>query len=205
MNRPEILYLASQSPRRGELLLQLGIRFQQLLLRDDPRGLAEVDETPLPAEAPLDYVQRICATKASAASASAEYRKLPVLPLLSADTAVVLDGRIIGKPRDRADAAHILRLLSGRKHSVLTAVAVSLAGRMEMRVSATEVTFAALDEPRIARYLATGEADDKAGAYGIQGLAGAFISRIEGSYSGVMGLPLYEAAELLKTFGYDIP
>ncbi len=199
------IYLASQSPRRRDLLKQIGINFQILLLRTDPRRIPDVDETPLPAEAPADYVQRICQTKARAAWDSLLHRKLRQFPVLSADTSVALNQQIIGKPRDRADAAATLRLLSGRKHQVLSAVAVIQGERLEMRLSTTEVTFAALSEERIQRYLRSDEAHDKAGAYGIQGVAGAFVQRLEGSYSGVMGLPLYETTELLHSFGYPAP
>ncbi len=196
------IYLCSQSPRRRELLKQVGINYEMLLLRNDPRRQVSVDETPMENEAPLEYVQRICAAKALAGWNAMLYRNLPPLPVLAADTTVTLDGRIIGKPRDHAHAAEILRTLSGRQHQVLTAIAVSFEERTEMRISATTVTFAKLDDGRIHRYLLGNEAHDKAGAYGIQGYAGAFIERIEGSYTGVMGLPLFETVELLKMFGY---
>lgn len=199
------IYLASQSPRRRELLLQLGINFQILQLRDDPRRIPEVDETPHANEIPSDYVQRICRAKAMAAWESVFYRSLPFAPVLAADTTVALDNIIIGKPRDNKDASAILRLLSGRKHQVYTAVAVILQERLELRLSMTEVTFAELSEERIQRYILSNEAHDKAGAYGIQGIAAAFVMRIEGSYSGVVGLPLYETAELLNSFGYPAP
>lgn len=199
------IYLASQSPRRRELLHQLRMQYQLLLLKDDPRGLAEVDESPRAGEQAQDYVQRVCLDKLNAAWESAVFRQLPTLPVLAADTTVVLHGQIIGKPADRNDAAQILRALSGNTHQVITAVAMRLHEKVELKLSASAVSFAVLDASRIARYLATGEADDKAGAYGIQGLAGAFVTRLEGSYSGVVGLPLFETAELLKTFGYDIP
>jgi len=202
--QPQI-YLASQSPRRRDLLKQIGIRFQILLMRDDPRRLPDIDETPLQVEMPADYVQRICQAKAHAAWSSLLHRNLPKFPVLSADTTVTVDSKIIGKPRDRADAASMLRLLSGRTHKVLSAVAVILEERLEMRLSTTAVTFATLSEERIQHYLNSDEAHDKAGAYGIQGTAGAFVQRIEGSYSGVVGLPLYETTELLQSFGYPAP
>jgi len=202
--RPYI-YLASQSPRRRDLLKQIGISFQILLLRDDPRRIPDVDETPHANEIASGYAQRICSTKAKAAWETVLYRNLPLAPVLAADTTVVLDNKILGKPRDRKDAAEILHLLSGRKHQVLTAVAVILQERLEMRLSLTEVTFAELSEERIQRYILGGESHDKAGAYGIQGIAAAFVQRIEGSYSGVVGLPLYETAELLHSFGYPAP
>ena len=174
-------------------------------MRADPRRLLDVDETPLPAEMPVDYVQRICQAKARAGWGSMLHRNLPQMPLLSADTVVTLDNKIIGKPRDRADAALTLRLLSGRKHQVLSAVAVVLGESLQLRLSTTCVIFATLSEDRIKRYLHSDEAHDKAGAYGIQGIAAAFVQRIEGSYSGVVGLPLYETAELLQFFGYPAP
>ena len=174
-------------------------------MRNDPRRLSDVDETPLQLEMPADYVQRICKAKARTGWHSLLSRDLPKLPVLSADTIVTLDNKIIGKPRDRADAAAMLRLLSGRKHRVLSAVALILDERLEMRLSTTDVTFSTLSEEGIQRYLLSDEAHDKAGAYGIQGIGGAFVQRIEGSYSGVVGLPLYETVELLQSFGYNAP
>lgn len=197
------IYLASQSPRRRELLKQIGVNFKTLLLRNDPRRMLDVDETPSHLEAPLDYVQRICRAKAVAAWESVCFRNLPYAPVLAADTSVALDDIIIGKPRDRADAFNILHSLSGRQHQVYTAVAIMLDSRIELRLSTTLVTFAELGDERIHRYILSDEAHDKAGAYAIQGMAGAFVQRIEGSYSGVVGLPLYETAELLNSFGYS--
>ena len=199
------IYLASQSPRRSELLKQIGINFELLSLRADPRRIPDVDETALPAEMPVEYVQRICLSKARAGWDSLLYRKLPQFPVLSADTTVTLDHKIIGKPRDRTEAAATLRLLSGRKHQVMSAVAVMLGERLQLRMSTTEVTFVTLSEERIQRYLNSEEAQDKAGAYGIQGLAAAFVQHIDGSYSRVVGLPLYETADLLQSFGYPAP
>jgi len=198
------IYLASQSPRRRELLKQIGVNFKTLLLRNDPRRTPDVDETPARLEPPVDYVQRVCRAKASAAWESLCFRNLPHAPVLAADTIIALDDKIIGKPLNRAEAFNIMRLLSGRQHQVLTAVAVMLDEKLELRLSITGVTFAALGEERIHRYIMTGEGHDKAGAYAIQGLASAFVQRIEGSYSGVVGLPLYETAELLNTFGYTV-
>ncbi len=199
------IYLASQSPRRRELLKQIGVHYDVLLLRNDPRRHVQVDETPRDGEAPVDYVQRICRDKARAGWDTLTLRNLRPLPVLAADTTVTLDGKIIGKPDDHEHAAEILRMLSGTQHQVLTAVAVSFQERTEMRLSTTSITFDTLNEDRIRRYLHTNEAHDKAGAYGIQGYAGAFVKRIEGSYTGVMGLPLYETVELLKLFGYPAP
>jgi septum formation protein len=199
------IYLCSQSPRRRELLKQIGVNYEMLLLRSDPRRNVSVDETPKEDEIPVEYVQRICQAKAVAGWDALLYRNLPPLPVLAADTTVTIDDKIIGKPRDNADAADILRALSGRQHQVLTAVAVCFEERTEMRLSTTNVTFAKLDEERIHRYLLSNEAHDKAGAYGIQGYAGAFVERIEGSYTGVMGLPLFETVELLRIYGYPAP
>ena len=199
------IYLASQSPRRRELLKQIGIGFEMLLLRSDPRRKIDVDESPLGSEDPVDYVQRICRTKAEAACDALLARNLRPLPVLAADTTVTVDNKILGKPRDREDAVAMLQLLSGRQHKVLSAIAVAAGDRIETRLSTTTVTFATLSEERIHRYVLTNESHDKAGAYAIQGHAGAFVERIEGSYSGVMGLPLFETVELLRTFGYSAP
>lgn len=204
ISRPHI-YLASQSPRRRELLKQIGVNFEMLLLRNDPRRNTSVDETPLPGELPTDYVQRICRAKAEVAWETLLFRNLPPFPVLTADTTVVLDNKIIGKPNNREEAAFILRDLSGRQHQVLSAVALAFEERLELRLNTTSVTFAPLEEERIRRYLLTNESHDKAGAYGIQGQAAAFIQRIEGSYSSVMGLPLFETVELLRSFGYPAP
>lgn len=199
------IYLASQSPRRRELLKQIGVRFELLLLRNDPRRRIDVDELPLPQEPPAQYVERVCREKAQAAQEALRLRNLSAAPVLTADTVVTLDEQIIGKPDDDAHAAAILRGLSGRSHDVITAVAVALAERTECRVVTTRIRFAALDEARIRRYLASGEAHGKAGAYAIQGHAAAFVTHLEGSYSGVVGLPLFETVELLKSFGIPTP
>lgn len=205
MIKHQRIYLASQSPRRRELLKQIGVRYEILLLRSDPRREAGVDETPHDGEPPVDYVQRVCREKARAGWDALMLRNLPPLPVLAADTTVTLDGKIIGKPDNHEHAAEILRMLSGTQHQVLTAVAMAFEERLDMRLSETTITFDTLSEERIHRYLLTNEAHDKAGAYGIQGHAGAFVKRIEGSYTGVMGLPLYETVELLKLFGYPAP
>ena len=199
------IYLASQSPRRRELLKQIGVNFEMLLLRSDPRREICVDETPEKNENPADYVQRICRLKSLAGWEARIFRNLPPFPVLAADTTVTIDNQIIGKPRDNVHAAEILHALSGNHHQVLTAVAMSFEDHFDMRLSTTTVTFAKLDDERIHHYLLSNEALDKAGAYGIQGLAGAFVERIEGSYTGVMGLPLFETVELLKNFGYPAP
>ena len=199
------IYLASQSPRRRELLKQIGVHYEILLLRNDARREPGVDETPHAGEPPVDYVQRVCREKARTGWDTLVLRNLPLLPVLAADTTVTLDGKIIGKPDNHEHAAEILRMLSGTRHQVLTAVAIALEDRLETRLSETTITFDTLSEERIHRYLLTNEAHDKAGAYGIQGHAGAFVKHIDGSYSSVMGLPLYETVELLKLFGYPAP
>jgi len=199
------IYLCSQSPRRRELLKQIGINFQMLLLRSDPCRGVGVDETPLDGEAAEPYVRRICLEKARVGSESLRLRSLPPFPVLAADTTVALDGKIFGKPDNAEQAADMLRQLSGREHQVLSAVAVALGNRTEMALSVSTVRFAKLSEDSIQRYLLSGEFTDKAGAYAIQGLAGAFVEYLAGSYSGVMGLPLAETVELLQRFDYPTP
>ena len=198
------IYLASQSPRRRDLLKQIGVHFEMLLPRIDPCRTLDMDEIPLKDELPEAYVRRICQEKADAGWSALKFRNLPLFPVLAADTSVILDGKIIGKPHGREQAAATLRALSGRQHQVLSAVAVVFEARLEMRLSVSKVTFATLSEARIQHYLLTNEPLDKAGAYAIQGYAAAFIQQLEGSYSGVMGLPLFETAELLQAFGYPI-
>ncbi|MFA6120376.1 MAG: nucleoside triphosphate pyrophosphatase [Sideroxydans sp.] len=195
------LYLASQSPRRRELLKQIGIHFEPLLLRNDPRRGIDVDEVALQNEKPEVYVERVCREKAAAALQAITLRNLRPAPILTADTIVTIDGNILGKPSDDQHAAEMLRSLSGKQHGVLTAVAIASDERIECRISNSTITFATLSEETIHRYLQTGEAQGKAGSYGIQGHAGAFVERLEGSYTGVVGLPLFETVELLKSFG----
>ncbi len=199
------IYLASRSPRRRELLTQIGVTFDTLLFRQDMREDVEVDETPLPGEEPLAYVQRVAGAKADHGVHLLSLRLLLPRPVLSADTTLEVDGEIIGKPRDAADATAILRRLSGRSHRVLTAVSVAVGPHVrEAALSVSEVTFRKLEEDEIARYVASGEPMDKAGAYGIQGRAGIFVSHLSGSYTGVMGLPVQETALLLRRVGYPI-
>ena len=195
------IYLASRSPRRRELLTQIGVKFHLLLFRDIPNADPEINEDPLQGEQPSDYVLRVSCAKAEGGWKRMQQRTLPRSPVLSADTTVALDGRILGKPTDRHEAADMLAALSKRRHEVLTAVALKYDDQVEMAVSRTEVEFRALSDEEIRLYLATGEADDKAGAYAIQGRAGQFIVEIHGSYSGVMGLPLYETAQLIRRVG----
>jgi len=187
----DFVYLASGSARRRELLRQIGVSFRVLS--------TELDESPLPGEAAAAYVSRLAAAKADAGwrcSRDARYA-----PVLAADTAVVLDGHIIGKPRDRDDAENMLLELSGRTHEVMTAVALRSAAGHEVRLSRSLVTFRVVDAAEARGYWDTGEPRDKAGAYAVQGFAAIFISHLQGSYSGVMGLPLYETAALLNAAG----
>lgn len=199
------IYLASHSPRRRELLKQIGIHFEPLLLRADARRIVDVDETPLPDEPAELYVQRVCREKALAGFAALQFRRLPPFPVLAADTAVILDGKIFGKPEHAEQAAQMLRELSGREHQVMTAVAIALNEHVEVLLSTSTVRFVSLSESRIRRYLQTHEYADKAGSYAIQGQAGAFIEHLSGSYSGVMGLPLFETVQLLQRFDFPVP
>jgi septum formation protein len=201
-----MIYLASRSPRRRELLAQIGVKFEPLLFREGPRQDADTDEEVRPGELPEDYVRRVTRLKAEAAWQRVVMRRgLQRKPVLAADTTVALAGEILGKPTDRADAERILKLLAGTQHRVLTAVSVAFEERYELAVSESLVTFSKLDDARITAYVQCGEPFDKAGAYAVQGRAGAFVERIEGSYSGVMGLPLYETAELLRKFAIAVP
>ncbi|HEU0188477.1 MAG TPA: nucleoside triphosphate pyrophosphatase [Gallionella sp.] len=199
------IYLASQSPRRRDLLKQIGINFEMLLLRSDPRRNVDVDEAPSAGEQPEDYVRRVCQAKAKAGFEMLKLRNLPVFPVLAADTTVTMDGRIFGKPDNDEQAAAMLSQLSGREHRVLSAVAIAMDEHIEIAVSTSTVRFITLSEERIRRYLLTHEYRDKAGGYAIQGYAGAFIEHISGSYSGVMGLPLFETVQLLQRFDYPTP
>lgn len=195
------IYLASKSPRRRELLRQIGVEFEILMLREAP-GLTEaVTEIPHPNEDPEVYVRRVAREKGEAGWQTVLERKLPLRPVLSADTTVSIDGKILGKPADADEAIKILRWLSGRTHEVLTAITVTAEGKMSEALSRSEVRFAHLDEASLRAYCATKEPYDKAGAYGVQGLAAQFIEFISGSYSGIMGLPLFETARLLQKAG----
>lgn len=184
------LYLASGSPRRRELLTQIGVPFLT--------QIAPIDENALPGESPVAYVERLARAKGQAGLAGlADTRDAVVL---GADTAVVLDGRILGKPADQVEAMATLLALSGRSHEVLTAVALVSDVRTESRVVTSQVTFRSLSQAEIEAYWASGEPQDKAGSYGIQGLAAVFVSQLQGSYSAVVGLPLCETAALLAEF-----
>ena len=198
------IYLASRSPRRRELLKQIGINFEVLIMRSFPTVRADVDETPGPGESPGDYVTRIAANKAMTGWTRALERRLPRLPVLGADTTVTLDGEIIGKPVNTEDAVRILRQLSGREHEVFSAVSVAMNDNVTSKLSCSKVRFAELSDALIQDYVDTGEPVDKAGAYGVQGKAATFIAEINGSYSGIMGLPLFETAQLLKQVGFAV-
>jgi septum formation protein len=201
-----MIYLASRSPRRRELLNQIGVRFEPLLFREGARRDTDTDESVRPGEQPDDYVRRVTRLKADAAWQRVVMRRgLQRKPVLTADTTVALAGEILGKPTDKEDARRILTILSGTQHRVLTAVAIAYEERCEMVVSESLVTFCPMPAERLAAYVETGEPFDKAGAYAIQGRAGAFIERIEGSYSGIMGLPLFETVQLLAKFGIVVP
>lgn len=198
------LYLASRSPRRRELLHQIGIDFDTVVFRDGMRADLETDETPLVNEDPVVYVERIARAKALHGLKIVEERRLPMRPVLSADTTLEFEGEIIGKPTDMADATRILKRLSGQTHRVLTGVAINHLGHIEYLLSTSEVRFRVIDDEEIRHYVMSGEPMDKAGAYGIQGRAGAFVEHIEGSYTGIVGLPLNETWQLLRRFGMDI-
>jgi septum formation protein len=198
------IYLASRSPRRRELLAQIGVRFELLMFRGVPREDPDVDEAVLSNESPEDYVVRVTLAKAQAGVNRIRERHLIPHPVLAADTTVEVDGSVIGKPGHEADAVAILQRLSGRTHRVLTAVALSDNGRTEHLISTSEVRFRPIGHDEIKRYVASGEPLDKAGAYGIQGRAAIFVEEIKGSYTGIMGLPLYETAILLRRYGYPV-
>jgi septum formation protein len=195
------IYLASRSPRRRELLAQIGVRYHLLLFRSCPEEGPEVDETPHKDEKPAEYVERVARAKAEAGWKRMLQRNLPHAPVLAADTTVALEKRIFGKSAGREEAAEMLAALSGKTHEVLTAVALKTFDQLESALSVSEVKFKPLSAEEIRLYVATGEADDKAGAYGIQGRAARFVMELRGSYSGVMGLPLYEAGQLLERLG----
>ena len=192
------IYLASRSPRRRELLAQIGVRYHLLLFRSRPESPPDVDEAALPGEAPDTYVERVARSKAEAGWKLLRLRNLPLAPVLAADTTVSLDGKILGKPADRKEAAEMLATLSGQRHEVLTAVALMRDDELDSALSRSEVLFKKLSSEEIAQYVASGDCDDKAGAYAIQGRAARFIIELRGSYSGVMGLPLFETSQLLE-------
>ncbi|OWY41046.1 septum formation inhibitor Maf [Xenophilus sp. AP218F] len=191
------IYLASGSPRRREILEQLGVHLERIH--------ADIDETVLAGEDAVAYTERLAREKAAAGWRVVESCGLPSRPLLAADTTVVMDGEIFGKPADAADARRMLRAFSGRRHQAITSVAVREGERVLLKTSVTDVCFKPLSDEEIERYIDSGAPFDKAGAYGIQSRAGVFIERIEGSYTGVMGLPVFETAALLTEFGLSFP
>ncbi len=198
------IYLASKSPRRRELLRQIGVDFELLLLREQtPRG-PDVNEEVRRNEKPDDYVQRVTREKSDAAVRILNLRRLPVRPVLTADTTVEIDGRILGKPSDQREAVEMLHLLSGRTHRVLTSVAVRFEENFWQALQVSEVRFATLGESAIRAYCTSSEPYDKAGGYGIQGVASIFVEHISGSHSGIVGLPLHETAQLLQQAGIQV-
>ena len=200
---PDFIYLASQSPRRRQLLEQLGVRHSLLLPNeaDDVQEDAEALEAVLPSELPLDYVERVTGLKLDAAVARLERRGLAVAPILCSDTTVALGRKIYGKPEDAADAKRMLAELSGNEHRVLTAVALQVGNKRLTALSESRVKFAPMTEAQIDAYVASGEPMGKAGAYGIQGPVAQYVANLNGSYTGIMGLPLYETAQLLRAAG----
>ena len=198
------IYLTSKSPRRRELLRQIGIEFEILMLREGDVRDGAVSEIVLPGEAPEDYVARVAREKAESGAGAVLWRKLPQRPVLASDTTVTLDGLILGKPANMEDAVSTLKLLSGRTHQVLTSVAVMANGQMFEAMQRSEVTFGELSEHTLLAYCALSEPYDKAGGYAVQGYAAQFIERITGSYSGIMGLPLFETTQLLQKAGIKI-
>jgi septum formation protein len=196
-----MIYLASRSPRRRELLAQIGVRYNLLLFRSRPEAQEDVTEAPLEGEAPAAYVERVARAKAEIGFQRMMQRNLPHAPVLAADTTVALTGGIMGKPATRDEAAEMLAALSGKRHEVLTAVALKQRDSLDSALSVSEVAFKTLTAEEIRLYVASGECDDKAGAYAIQGRAARFVTELRGSYSGVMGLPLYETAQLLERLG----
>lgn len=191
-----MIWLASASPRRADLLSQIGIPFERLLPTDPVA--AEALEAERQGELPNQYVVRVTLAKLASAQQQASERQLEARPILAADTTVALSGRILAKPANAEDTARMLRILSGRTHRVLTAVAVARGQRVNHCLQISRVWFARISETDIAEYATSGEGLDKAGGYGIQGMAARFIRKIEGSYSGIMGLPLYETQKLLR-------
>ncbi|HEX4985807.1 MAG TPA: Maf family protein [Burkholderiales bacterium] len=198
------IYLASRSARRRDLLKQMGVNFEMLLLREGPGRDADFDESQLGNELPRDYVVRVARLKAEAGWVRLEQRRLMRHPVLAGDTTVAIGDTILNKPRDREDAVAMLKRLSGTVHQVYTAVAVKFHETVHEALSTTEVRLRELTDDEIRRYVASGDPMDKAGAYGIQGKASMFIESINGSYSGVVGLPMFETSSLLAKLGFQL-
>ena len=195
------IYLASRSPRRRELLAQIGVRYHLLLFRERVGEKPDVDESVLPGEAPAAYVERMARAKADTGWRRMLQRNLPPAPVLAADTTVALEGRIYGKPENRAEAEEILAALAGKRHEVLTAVALKNQDWIEVALSTSEVQLKALSKDDIAQYVASGEGDDKAGAYGIQALGSLLVEAVDGNYLNVVGLPLPAVADAFTDLG----
>ncbi|MDM0103678.1 Maf family protein [Variovorax sp. J22R24] len=202
MSSAEFIYLASQSPRRAQLLGQLGVRHELLLAAPDED--AESLEAVVPGESPTAYVQRVTALKLDAAVARHGRLGLPPAPILCADTTVAIGRTILGKPEDDRDAERMLDMLSGRTHRVMTAIALQNGPQRHAALNVSHVRFAQVEKHQIAHYVASGEPLGKAGAYAIQGRAAAFIEHISGSHSGIMGLPMFETAQLLRLAGFRL-
>lgn len=202
----EFIYLASQSPRRSQLLQQLNVHHELLLpnAAGDVTEDAEAIEVALPGESPRSYVLRVTGLKLDAAVARLERRGLPVASVLASDTTVALGQKILGKPADEIEAQAMLRKLSGQTHEVLTAVALQHGAQRLQALSVSSVRFMVMSDAQVKAYVASGESFGKAGGYGIQGLAAAMIEHIEGSYSGIMGLPVFETAQLLRQLGWKM-
>ena len=198
------IYLASRSARRRDLLKQMGVNFEMLLLREGTGRDADFNESQIGNELPRDYVVRVARLKAEAGWLRLEQWRLVRHPVLAGDTTVAFNDAILGKPRDRDDAMAMLRQLSGTIHQVYTAVAVKLHESLHEALSVTHVRLCELSDDEIRRYVASGDPMDKAGAYGIQGKASMFIESINGSYSGVVGLPVFETSRLLRHFGFQL-
>lgn len=196
------IYLASQSPRRAQLLAQMGVEFKLLL--PDANEDAESLEVAMPNESPVAYVQRVTELKLDAALKRLKARKWPLAPVLCCDTTVALGREILGKPDDAAHAVRMLQHLSGKTHRVLTAVALGTVRKKAQALSQSRVTFAQMTLRQIKAYVATGEPMGKAGAYAVQGMAAMHIQSIHGSYTGIVGLPLYETSQLLKQLSYQL-
>ena len=198
------IYLASQSPRYRDSLKQVGVSFELLLLRTDPRREIVKDEAPHTPGTTSDYLEHLCCTNAIAGRNAWISRGLRPFPVLAADSVIELDGTLIGKPRDPKESADILRKLSGRQHQLTSAVAVAFPDQVEFRITTTIVTFATLNEERINFYVNGNEGRDRVGAYAIEGLGGAFVKRIDGSHSALFGLPLFETVEMLADLGRPV-
>ena len=199
----QTIWLASKSPRRAELLASMGVPFDVLQFKDDAGAHYEVDESVHPGEPPRDYVRRVAFDKALHAVTYVRNNGLPERPLLSADTTVALGDRILGKPADATEAREMLTALSGRVHEVLTAIVVVDGQDIRQMLSVSRVEFMSLNVQTIERYIGSGEPFDKAGGYGIQGHAGIFVSDMQGSFTGIMGLPVHETALLLAPLGFN--